>query len=49
MCVTTRYVQAIPLRKKTAVEVLKAVVTLFTRVGFPEIVQIARGTNFESD
>lgn len=48
MCVATRFPEAIPLRKITAVSVTKALVRFFTTYGLPKIVQTDQGTNFLS-
>ncbi|KAJ1155279.1 hypothetical protein NDU88_008012 [Pleurodeles waltl] len=44
----TRYPEAIPLRSTTAPAVAKALIGIFTRVGFPKEVVSDRGTNFMS-
>ena len=48
MCASSRFPEAIPLRKITAKAVVKALVKFFTLVGIPKIVQTDQGTNFMS-
>ncbi|KAK7926200.1 hypothetical protein WMY93_008510 [Mugilogobius chulae] len=48
MCVTTRFPEAIPLRKITAPSVTKALTKFFTTFGLPRVVQTDQGTNFLS-
>lgn len=48
MCVSTRFLEAIPLRKITAPVVIKALIKLFSTFGLPKIVQTDQGTNFLS-
>ena len=48
MCMTTRYVEAIPLRNITTRSVVEAMVKFFTTFGLPREVQTDRGTNFMS-
>ncbi|XDV48358.1 hypothetical protein PO909_017780 [Leuciscus waleckii] len=48
MCVATRFPEAIPLRRITAVSVTKALVKFFTKLGLPKVVQTDQGTNFLS-
>ena len=48
MCMTTRYPEAIPLRKITAPSVVKALIKFFSTFGLPRIVQTDQGTNFLS-
>ncbi|KAJ1217647.1 hypothetical protein NDU88_005240 [Pleurodeles waltl] len=44
----TRYPEALPLRTVTAPVVTRALLGIFTRVGFPKEVESDRGTNFMS-
>lgn len=48
MCVSTRFPEAIPLRKITAPVVIKALIKFFSTFGLPKIVQTDQGTNFLS-
>lgn len=48
MCMTTRYPEAIPLRRITAPVVSKALIKFFTIFGLPKVVQSDQGTNFLS-
>ena len=48
MWVTTRFPEAIPLRKITSAAVTKAMIKFFTTFGLPRIVQTDQGTNFLS-
>ncbi len=48
MCLTTRFPEAIPLRKVTAAVVAKALIKYFTMTGLPTEIQSDRGTNFTS-
>ncbi|KAI2655857.1 Retrovirus-related Pol polyprotein [Labeo rohita] len=48
MCVTTRFPEAVPLRKITAATVTKALVKFFTTFGLPRIIQTDQGSNFLS-
>ena len=48
MCASTRFPEAIPLRKITAPVVSKALVKMFTVFGLPKVVQTDQGTNFKS-
>lgn len=48
MCVSTRYPEAIPLRKITTASITKALVKFFTTFGLPKTVQTDQGTNFMS-
>ena len=48
MCSTTRFPQAIPLRKITAPVIIKALTKLFSLFGLPRVVQTDQGTNFMS-
>ncbi|XP_063963929.1 uncharacterized protein LOC135156194 [Lytechinus pictus] len=48
MCASTRYVEAIPLRRITANNVSKALIKFFTTVGLPRTVQSDQGSNFMS-
>ena len=49
MCASTRFPEAIPLRKIKFKSVVKALVKFFILVGFPKIVQSDQGTNFMSN
>lgn len=49
MCLSTRFPEAIPLRKITAPSVVKALVRFFSIFGLPKIVQSDQGTNFMSN
>lgn len=48
MCVSTRFPEAIPLRKITAPAITKALTQFFTTFGLPKVVQTDQGTNFLS-
>ncbi len=48
MCLSTRFPEAIPLRKITAKSVVKALVKFFTTFGIPRVVQSDQGSNFMS-
>ncbi|XP_065149952.1 uncharacterized protein [Paramisgurnus dabryanus] len=48
MCLASRFPEAIPLRRITAVSVTKALVKFFTTYGLPKVVQTDQGTNFLS-
>jgi len=49
MCASTRFPEAIPLRKITAPVISKALVKFFTLVGLPKSVQSDQGSNFMSN
>ena len=48
MCASSRFPEAIPLRRITAKNVVKALVKFFTLVGLPNAVQSDQGSNFMS-
>ena len=48
MCASTRFPEAVPLRRITAQNVSKALVKFFTMVGLPKVVQSDQGSNFTS-
>ena len=48
MCSSSRFPEAIPLRKITAQSVVKALVKFFTLVGIPRSIQTDQGSNFMS-
>ncbi|XP_071950797.1 uncharacterized protein [Antedon mediterranea] len=48
MCASSRFPEAIPLRRITAKNVVKALVKFFTWVGLPKAVQSDQGSNFMS-
>uniref|UniRef100_A0A671UCI0 Gypsy retrotransposon integrase-like protein 1 n=1 Tax=Sparus aurata TaxID=8175 RepID=A0A671UCI0_SPAAU len=48
MCITTRFPEAIPLRKITAPAITRALTKFFTMFGVPKVVQTDQGTNFLS-
>lgn len=48
MCVSTRFPEAIPLRRITAQIVVKALLRFFSTFGLPKVVQTDQGTNFKS-
>jgi hypothetical protein len=48
MCASTRFPEAIPLRKITAPVIVKALIKFFTFVGLPKSVQSDQGSNFMS-
>lgn len=48
MCVSTRFPEAVPLRRITAPVVSKALIKFFTKFGLPKVVQTDQGTNFTS-
>uniref|UniRef100_A0A673M0U5 Integrase catalytic domain-containing protein n=1 Tax=Sinocyclocheilus rhinocerous TaxID=307959 RepID=A0A673M0U5_9TELE len=49
MCLSTRFPEAIALRKITAPSIVKALVRFFSTFGLPKIVQSDQGTNFMSN
>lgn len=48
MCASTRFPEAVPLRKITARSVVKALVKFFSVFGIPKVVQSDQGSNFMS-
>ena len=48
MCASTRFPEAVPLRRITAQNVSKALVKFFTLVGLPKIIRSDQGSNFTS-
>lgn len=48
MCVSTRFPEAIPLRRITAPVISKALLKFFTTYGLPRVIQSDRATNFLS-
>nr|XP_043896825.1 uncharacterized protein LOC122778793 [Solea senegalensis] len=48
MCATTRFPEAIPLRRITAPAITRALIKFFTMFGLPKVVQTDQGTNFLS-
>jgi hypothetical protein len=48
MCASTRFPEAIPLRKITAPVIVKALIKFFTFAGLPKSVQSDQGSNFIS-
>ena len=48
MCVSTRFPEAIPLRRITAPAVTRALTKFFTTFGLPKVVQSDQGSNFMS-
>ena len=48
MCASTRFPEAIPLRKITAPVIIKALIKFFTLVGLPKSIQSDQGSNFMS-
>jgi len=46
--VATRYPEAIPLRRITTKNVVKALINFFTQVGLPTVIQSDQGSNFTS-
>ncbi|XP_069976068.1 uncharacterized protein [Penaeus vannamei] len=48
MCQTTRYPEAIPLRKISTSAIVKALTKFFTTYGLPQFVQTDQGSNFLS-
>ncbi len=48
MCVSTRFPEAIPMRKITAPAVVKALVKFFSLFELPKVIQTDQGTNFMS-
>lgn len=49
MCASTRYPEAIPLRKITSPVITKALVKFFSTFGLPKTIQTDQGTNFKSN
>ena len=48
MCTSTRFPEGIPLRNIKTKSIVKAVIKIFTFVGFPKSVQSDQGSNFMS-
>uniref|UniRef100_A0A3B3WI04 Gypsy retrotransposon integrase-like protein 1 n=1 Tax=Poecilia mexicana TaxID=48701 RepID=A0A3B3WI04_9TELE len=48
MCASTRFPEAIPLRKITAPSVVSALVKFFSLFGLPKVIQTDQGSNFMS-
>lgn len=48
MCLSTRFPEAIPLRRVTTANITKAPIKFFTTFGLPKTVQTDQGTNFLS-
>ncbi|XP_073732325.1 uncharacterized protein [Misgurnus anguillicaudatus] len=48
MCASTRFPEAIPMRKITAPAVVKALLKFFSLFGLPKVIQTDQGTNFMS-
>ena len=48
MCASTRFPEAIPLRRITAPVITKTLVKFFSMFGLPKVVQTDQGTNFKS-
>lgn len=48
MCLSTRFPEAIPLRRVTTANITKALIKFFTTFGLPKTVQTDQGTNFLS-
>ena len=48
MCMSTRFPEAIPLRKINARTIIKELIKFFTRVGLPKSIQSDQGSNFMS-
>ena len=48
MCASTRFPEAIPLRNTSAGKIVKALITFFSMVGLPKVVQSDQGSNFMS-
>ncbi|CAI5669654.1 unnamed protein product [Oreochromis niloticus] len=48
MCLSTRFPEAIPLRRITTANITKALIKFFTTFGLPKTVQTDQGTNFLS-
>ncbi len=48
MCASTRFPEAVPLRKITSGPVVKALTKFFSTFRLPKIVQTDQGTNFQS-
>ena len=48
MCTATRFPEAIPLRKISAPNIVKALIKFFTLFGLPKYIQSDQGTNFMS-
>lgn len=49
MCATTRYPDAIPIKKINAKTIVDKIINFFTLYGIPKIVQSDQGSNFTSD
>ena len=48
MCASTRFPEAVPLRKISAKSIVKALIKFFTLVGIPKSIQTDQGSNFMS-
>lgn len=48
LCAATKFPEAVPLRELTSVEIVKALLDVFARVGFPREIQCDQGTVFTS-
>uniref|UniRef100_A0A3B3I2A9 Gypsy retrotransposon integrase-like protein 1 n=1 Tax=Oryzias latipes TaxID=8090 RepID=A0A3B3I2A9_ORYLA len=48
MCASTRFPEAVPLRRITANVITKALVKFFSVFGLPKVIQTDQGTNFKS-
>lgn len=48
MCASTRFPEAIPLKKITTQAVIKVLIRFFTFVGLPKLIQSDQGSNFTS-
>ncbi|GFN79145.1 gypsy retrotransposon integrase 1 [Plakobranchus ocellatus] len=49
LVVSTRWAEAVPLRRITAKDVAEALFSIFTRLGFPKEIQLDRGQQFMSN
>ena len=49
MCVSTRFPEAVPLRKINAKNIVKALIKFFTFTGLPRAIQSDQGSNFMSN
>ena len=48
MCLSTRFPEAVPLRKINSKSIVRALIKFFTFVGLPQSIQSDQGTNFMS-
>ena len=49
ICEASRYPEAVPLNDITSVSIINGLIDIFSRLGFPKIVQCDQGTSFTSN